>query len=332
MSKFNSHPAGDFFAAMIKDQREAAKKKKRRALDDVNGADPLDDELAGTTGGITDTQNKDKVPGIMDDADEDDSDSKDKDDKGNPFAKKDGDDKTESATDDADDSDDDKKDDDKKTDDGKTESATDDVGDDDDSDAADYADADIDLQVAAALHQFAETEEEDLDDGETLADRLQALIVGVVDPDFNGDIDSDASDLIAVAMESAGDYLADKGVAEADIDALLNAGDVDAADRVQELLANKLPSDADGIADDIDDHAFGDDAPIDPDAVFDATMVTAVRNGKKVRIKKRLSGRVRLSAKQKLAIRKMQKKSHSARAQMKRLKSDKIRARLFGKK
>jgi hypothetical protein len=44
-----------------------------------------------------------------------------------------------------------------------------------------------------------------------------------------------------------------------------------------------------------------------------------------MRIKKRISGTVRLSAKQKVAVRKMLRKSHSAMATMKRMKSMKIR-------
>ena len=46
-----------------------------------------------------------------------------------------------------------------------------------------------------------------------------------------------------------------------------------------------------------------------------------VRNGKKVRINKRVSGTVRLSAKQKVAIKKARLKSHNARAMLKRAKS-----------
>jgi len=288
---YNAHPAGAYFDQIKKAQRAT---NSQGLLDDASGrktdpgADPLSDQLAGTTGGISSDLNKDKTPAIISDAQKD------------------------PALDDA-------------------AGAVVDPGSDA---AADYTDADLDLSVAGAMHQWAETADDDLDDGESLADRLQAMLIGIADPDFNGDINEDESDLIATAMESAGDYLADKGVSEEDISALLNDLDVDAAARVQELLANKLPSDADGIADDIDSHAFDDDDDdeVDPDALLDATMVNAIRNGKKVRIKKRLSGRVRLSAKQKLAIRKMQKKSHSARAQMRRLKSDKVRSRLFGKK
>jgi len=63
--------------------------------------------------------------------------------------------------------------------------------------------------------------------------------------------------------------------------------------------------------------------------VFDATYKKkiVVRRGKKVRINKRVSGTVRLNAKQKMAVKKMLRKSHSAVAQMRRAKSVKVRKR-----
>lgn len=64
-------------------------------------------------------------------------------------------------------------------------------------------------------------------------------------------------------------------------------------------------------------------------AVLDATYKkkTVVRRGRKVRINKRVSGTVRLNAKQKIAVRKMLRKSHSAVAQVRRAKSMRVRAR-----
>jgi hypothetical protein len=54
-------------------------------------------------------------------------------------------------------------------------------------------------------------------------------------------------------------------------------------------------------------------------------MKMAIRNGKKMRIRKRVSGTVRLSAAQKVGLRKARMKSHSATARMRRAKSMKIR-------
>jgi hypothetical protein len=61
------------------------------------------------------------------------------------------------------------------------------------------------------------------------------------------------------------------------------------------------------------------------DAVYKKKIV--IRRGKKVRINKRVSGTVRLTAKQKVAVKKMLRKSHSAVAQMRRAKSRKVRQR-----
>ena len=51
----------------------------------------------------------------------------------------------------------------------------------------------------------------------------------------------------------------------------------------------------------------------------------AFRNGKKTIIRKRVAGTVRLSAKQKMAVRKMLRKAQSGKAMMRRAKS--MRAR-----
>jgi hypothetical protein len=65
--------------------------------------------------------------------------------------------------------------------------------------------------------------------------------------------------------------------------------------------------------------------PATLDAVYKKKIV--IRRGKKVRINKRVSGTVRLTAKQKVAVRKMLRKTHSAVAQMRRSKSMRVRRR-----
>jgi hypothetical protein len=185
------------------------------------------------------------------------------------------------------------------------------------ADAQDYAATNLALVTAAALQDWAETD--DLDEGETLADRLQNTLVGIVDPDQDGDeLTDDEQDVLGLTLEAAGDYLASKGVAEDDISALLNDWDPDAATRIQDLLISTLPNGDEAAADDLDDFAFSDDS-----ATMDAAyaMKSVVRGGKKMRIKKRISGSVKLSPKQKLAIRKAQKKAHSAGAMSRRLRS-----------
>lgn len=191
----------------------------------------------------------------------------------------------------------------------------------------DYVSADIALKAGAALQEWAETSADDLGDGEGLADRLLGMMVGIADVNVDGELSEAEQAILTEALEAGWDYLAAKGVPDDDIDALLNGWDNDVAGRVQELLAAKLPEGEEAAGDDLDAFAFGDgsDEPA-LDAVYKMRM--AVRRGKKVRIKKRVSGTVRLNAKQKLAVQKMLRKSHGAVAQMRRAKSMRVRHKM----
>lgn len=190
------------------------------------------------------------------------------------------------------------------------------------SGADDYTLRDIKLSAIAVVQQWAETD--DLDDGESYADRLMAMFVGIADANHDGDVTEDEQGVLEVALNAAWDYLVKAGVTEEDAGALLNDWDDDAADRVRDLVASVLPDGDDAASAEIDSFVFSDDdnAPA-LDAVYRKTV--AVRNGKKVRINKLISGTVRLSAKQKVAIRKARMKSHSAGAMMRRLKSMRLR-------
>lgn len=207
-----------------------------------------------------------------------------------------------------------------------------------------YADTNVKLSVAATIQEWLETD--DLDDSETLADRLFMLMVGIADANQDGELDDDEQAVLESALEAAWDYLSSKGVSEEDCSMLLNDWDDSAAMRVVDLVASKMPDGDDASDDDMDGFAFGADAQestfdeanmkdgekkkeedgVAMDAVYKKTMV--IRQGKKVRINKRVSGTVRLTAKQKIGIRKAQMKSHSSRATIRRLKSKTIGKRL----
>jgi hypothetical protein len=191
--------------------------------------------------------------------------------------------------------------------------------------SGDYVAKDLALKGVAALHEWADTQDDDLGSGESYADRLLALFVGVVDADKNGEIDDDEQAGVDIALTAAGEYLSSKGVSEDDIDSLLSDWDNDAAERVIDLLRAKLPDGEDAMQDDMDNFVFGESA--EDGAVFDSVYkkVRAVRNGRKIIMKKRVSGFVKHTPKQKMAIKKMQLKSHSAKAQMKRAKSMRMR-------
>lgn len=197
--------------------------------------------------------------------------------------------------------------------------------------SAEGALADIRMAAIGALHAWCETEAGDLEAGETMADRLFALTVGIADENKDGDITEDEAAVIDMALNAMFDYLASKGVSEEDASALLNDGDSGAADRVCELLRGALPEGDDASMEDVESFAFDAEAQ-EPlmdsvlDAVYKKRMV--IRGGKKVRINKRVSGTVRLSAAQKVAIRKAGMKSRSASARMRRMRSLNVRKKM----
>lgn len=180
--------------------------------------------------------------------------------------------------------------------------------------------------AVSIVHEWAESE---LETGEGFADRLYALIVGTAS-DSDEDLTEDEAEYAAMLAEQVGDYLEGKGVDSADVEALLSGDleDNELAARIHDALLDKMPQGEDAMLDDADKFVSGED-----DEMLDAVYkkVVAVRGGKKVRIKKRISGRVRLTAAQKGAVRKMQRRAFSGAAKMKRAKSMRVRQRILGK-
>ncbi len=195
--------------------------------------------------------------------------------------------------------------------------------------ADDYTVKDLAVKVASTIQQWCE--EDDLDDGETAADRLMMMLIGIADANQDGEIDDDEQTVLDMALNAAWDYLSSKGVSDEDAGALLNDWDADAADRVRDLVTGALP-DGDDAAADVNNFAFGggEDTQSVFDHVYDAVYrkTFAIRGGKKQRINKRISGKVRLSPKQKVAIRKAQMKAHSAGAMIHRMKSNRMRRKM----
>lgn len=200
------------------------------------------------------------------------------------------------------------------------------------TDPAGYASAYVAGMAASAIQQWAETD--DLDETETSADRLMAMMIGIADSNKDGELSEDEQDVVGSALEAAWDYLSSLGAADEDISLLLNDWDAGAGDRLRDLVASVLPDGDDAAGSAIDTFTFGpgdqepllDSAGVALDAAY--KKVIAVRKGKKVRINKRISGTVRLSAKQKVAIRKASMKSHSAGALARRMKSLRMRKSL----
>ncbi len=198
--------------------------------------------------------------------------------------------------------------------------------------ASQYEITNLRLSVASLMTVWAETEEDDLDEGEGLNDRLDALFISLCDANKDGEIDDDEAKVLTMGYELAAEYLANKGVSDEDIDALINDADDEAAERVRDLLLNLLPDGEDAVGDEIHGFAFDEDSDASVldgatmDAVYKKRIV--VRAGKKIKIRKRVSGRVRLSSKQKVAIGKAQRKAHSGGARARRARSMRKRSAL----
>ncbi|WP_219097733.1 hypothetical protein [Pseudomonas sp. UMAB-40] len=181
--------------------------------------------------------------------------------------------------------------------------------------------------AVAIVQEWAESE---LEAGEGFGDRLYALVVGTATAG-DEEMTEDEAEYAASLAELVGDYLEGKGIDAADVDSLLSddpSFDNDVASRIHDALLDKLPQGEDAMLDDADKFVSGNDDEM-LDAVYKKVM--AVRHGKKVRIKKRISGHVRLTGAQKAAVRKMQHKAFSGAAKMKRAKSMRMRQRILGK-
>lgn len=206
----------------------------------------------------------------------------------------------------------------------------------DDAAAAQFTVSEIRMAAVAAVQEWARTTSDALGSGETMIDRFMALMVGVADDNKDGEITPDEEAVITVAMEAAGDFLAKKGVSEEDIAAILNDdGDAaSAADRALDLVKGESAGDEEAEGEEVDNFTFDSDSQ---SSVFDSVgetldavyrKKTVIRGGRKVRVNKRVSGTVRLSAAQKVAIRKAVMKSHTASARVNRMKSVRMRSRM----
>lgn len=188
--------------------------------------------------------------------------------------------------------------------------------------ASDFGDQFINSQAVAAINEWAATS--DLEDGETYADRLLAMFVGIADEDMDGELSDDEQEVVGAALNAGFDWLVKLGVPEDDAESLLSDWGTDVAMRVRELVATKLPDGPDAEDEEIENFVFDADAL---ETTMDAAYrkVAVIRRGKKVRINKRIAGRVRLSAAQKVAIKKARRKAFSPRAMARRAKSLRLR-------
>jgi len=192
--------------------------------------------------------------------------------------------------------------------------------------------ADIRTKAAHAVQVWAETD--DLDNDESLYDRLDVLVSSIADGGIDLDDDpatDDRDDVYMVAMQAASDYMSALGADDSDLETLFNSKDDDARDeaanRLLEFLMQALGDDEDVAEEAVQDFAFDADSESN---MFDAVptgshkTVFAVRGGKKVILRKRVGAKLKRTPKQKAALMKAQMKAHKPAAIKRRVKSIKI--------
>lgn len=171
--------------------------------------------------------------------------------------------------------------------------------------------ADIRTKAAHAVQVWAETD--DLDNDESLYDRLDVLVSSIADGGIDLDDDpatDDRDDVYMVAMQAASDYMSALGAEDSDLETLFNSKDDDARDeaanRLLEFLMQALGDDEDAAAQAV--QAFAFDMESDG-SVFDSVTyktMKRVRNGHVVSVRKRKrTTKPILSSKQKAHLAKL---------------------------
>lgn len=165
-------------------------------------------------------------------------------------------------------------------------------------DAARFASIHVTLRAIASIHQWAEID--NLDDDETQAERLRAMMLGIADTQQDGEITDEEQEVLQAALSCAWDYLASLGAVDEDLDSLLNDWDAHTADCIRDLVTAVTPKDDQAAVAAINAFVFGPAAQ--------------ARSKAALRINRHIAVPVHLSARQRLAIRKAQAQSRSAAA------------------
>lgn len=179
-----------------------------------------------------------------------------------------------------------------------------------------------------------------IEDGEYSYNALDEYIIGMADLDGDFEISDEEEAAYNAIWAEVPDALLSLGATEADTTAFVNGDGKDADDagarvgKAAKEALDDLEADDDEL---IAGFALGEDAVFenasdDPEGrhmILEATYrkKKVVRDGKVVKINKRISGKVRLSAAQKAGLRKARRKANTASARLHRKKSMRIRAR-----
>lgn len=178
-----------------------------------------------------------------------------------------------------------------------------------------------------------------VDMGEFNYDTLDDIISVIADLDGDDEYTEEEEDYYNDVWDEAGNALLTLGASFADVEELCN-GPSEAADEAAQRIGAVLTKEVAGSKMENDDiitgFAYGEDAIVesagDNEAlrgIYEATYrrKRVVRDGKVVFRRKRVSGRVRLNAAQKAALRKARRKANTAGAKLRRRKSMRMRKR-----
>ena len=176
-----------------------------------------------------------------------------------------------------------------------------------------------------------------VEEGDYIYTALDEFICGVADLDGDFEISDEEEAVYNAVWQQVPDALQTLGADESDVNEMVNSEDNDAAARIGKALSADMDETTADDEEIIAGFALGEDAVFenasdDPEGrhmILEATYKRrkVVRDGKVQVIRKRISGKVRLSAAQKAALRKARRKANTGAAKLARRKSMRIRSR-----
>lgn len=183
-------------------------------------------------------------------------------------------------------------------------------------------------RALAAFYSLAELDDDELSEGESLIERLEALIVGIIDADDDGEVSSSEQEDYDFCIESIILHLSELDCKSGDIVKIFESED--ALERCLSTAVENLEEGEDAVFDAIDHHVFTATTSKESAYISFDAVVARIRDGKKeiVSIKKKLKKK-KLSAKQKAHLKKIQKKPKSAATRRKMSKSMKLHHKLI---
>ena len=184
-----------------------------------------------------------------------------------------------------------------------------------------YADSQLRSQAMSAVLGWIE-------DGNFTYDNLDEFVCAVADLDGDFEISEEEDDYYNSVWQQIPNALLTLGAPEDDVDKLVNGESNAAGQRVGEAVKLSLDSEKADDDDLIAGFAYGDD-PEGRHMVLEAAYKKrkVVRDGKVVVVRKRVSGKIRLSAAQKAGLREARLKANTGAAKLARRKSMRIQKR-----